>query len=93
VVQVVVANESTRIGGQVRTRHASSRQERTLDAAQVFKVSIPALSTNGYGYGIDLETGGNVCFCSDHRPLRNFGEALRLASEPPEIEIEPWQIL
>jgi hypothetical protein len=60
---------------------------------RVFRVSIPALSTIGYGCGTNVETGADVCFCGDHRPLRNFGEALRLASEPLEIEIEPWQIL
>jgi hypothetical protein len=60
---------------------------------RVLKVSIPAMSTIGYGFGINIETGAEIRFCGDHRPLRNFGEALRLASESPEIEIEPWQIL
>ena len=51
---------------------------------QVFRVSIPALSTVGYGYGIDVQTGEEIRFCGDHRPLRNLGETLRSASEPPE---------
>jgi hypothetical protein len=60
---------------------------------RVFRVSIPALSTIGYGYGINVETGAEVHFCGDHRPVRNLGEALRFATEPPEVEIESWQIL
>jgi hypothetical protein len=60
---------------------------------RVFKVTIPAMSTVGYGYGIDVETGAVVCFCGDHRPLRNLGEALRSSTESPEIEIASWQVL
>lgn len=60
---------------------------------RVFRVSIPAVSTIGYGQGIDIETGDEIRFCGDHRPLRDLGEALRSASEPPEVEVEPWQIL
>ncbi len=60
---------------------------------QVFGVRIPALSTIGYGYGINVKTGAEIRFYGDHRPLRNLGEALRLASQPPEVEIESWQIL
>lgn len=60
---------------------------------RVFRVSIPAMNTIGYGFGINVETGGGIRFCGDHRPLRNLGEALRSASEPPEAEVEPWQIL
>ena len=59
---------------------------------RVFKVSTPAMSTIGYGYGINIETGAEIQFCGD-RPLRNLGEALRGASEPPVVEIESWQIL
>lgn len=51
------------------------------------------MSTIGYGYGFNVETGAEIRFCGDHRPLRNLGEALRSATEPPEVEIEPWQIL
>jgi len=56
-------------------------------------VSVPAMSTIGYGEGIETETGEEIRFCGDHRPLRDLGEALRYASEPPEVEIESWQIL
>ena len=60
---------------------------------RVFMVSVPAMSTIGYGEGIETETGEEIRFCGDHRPLRDLGEALRYASEPPEVEIESWQIL
>ena len=60
---------------------------------QVLSISIPAMSTIGYGYGTEIETGEEIRFCGDHRSLRNLGEALRYASEPLEAEIEPWQIL
>ncbi len=60
---------------------------------RVFRVSIPAMSTLGFGYGIDVQTGEEIRFCGDHRPLRPLGETLRSASEPPETEIESWQIL
>ncbi len=56
---------------------------------RVFMVSVPAMSTIGYGEGIETETGEEIRFCGDHRPLRDLGEALRYASEPPES----WQIL
>ena len=51
------------------------------------------MSTLGFGYGIDVQTGEEIRFCGDHRPLRDLGNALRYASEPPEVEIESWQIL
>jgi hypothetical protein len=60
---------------------------------RVFMVSVPAMSTIGYGEGIETETGEEIRFCGDHRPLRDLGNALRYASEPPEVEIESWQIL
>jgi hypothetical protein len=60
---------------------------------RVFSVVIPAISTIGYGQGIEIGTGKRIRFCGDHRPLRDLGEALRSASEPPEAEIELWQIL
>jgi hypothetical protein len=60
---------------------------------RVFKVSVPALSTIGYGQGIEIETGEEIRFCGDHRPVRDLGGALRSASEPPVAEIEHWQIL
>ncbi len=60
---------------------------------RVFMVSVPAMSTIGYGEGIETETGEEIRFCGDHRPLRDLGEALRYASEPPEVEIQSWQVL
>ena len=60
---------------------------------RVFSVNIPAISTIGYARGIEIETGEEIYFCGDHRPLRNLGEALRYASEPPEVEIQSWQVL
>jgi hypothetical protein len=51
------------------------------------------MSTIGYGQGIEVETGEEIRFCGDHRALRNLGEILRFASEPPEAQVEPWQIL
>ena len=60
---------------------------------RVFMVSVPAMSTIGYGEGIETETGEEIRFCGDHRPLRDLGNALRYASEPPEVEIESWQSL
>ena len=60
---------------------------------RVFMVSVPAMSTIGYGEGIETEAGEEIRFCGDHRPLRDLGNALRYASEPPEVEIESWQIL
>ena len=60
---------------------------------RVLRVSIPAMSTIGYGQGIMIETGEEIRFCGDHRPLRDLGEALRSASEPPVAEVEHWQIL
>ena len=60
---------------------------------RVVRVSVPAMSTIGYGQGIEIETGEEIHFCGDHRSLRDLGEALRSTSEPPEAEVEPWQIL
>jgi len=60
---------------------------------RVVRVSVLAMSTIGYGQGTAIETGQEIRFCGDHRPLRDLGEALRSASEPPVAEVEPWQIL
>ncbi len=51
------------------------------------------MSTIGYGYGTDALTGEEIRFCGDHRPMRDFGEALRHSDEMPTVELEPWQIL
>jgi hypothetical protein len=60
---------------------------------RIFRVSIPAMSTIGFGFGTAIETGEEIRFCGDHRPLRDLGEALRSASEPLQAEVESWQIL
>ena len=56
------------------------------------QVSIPAGSTIGYGQGIDDE-GRHVRFAGDHRPLRQLGQALAVATEPIEVEVADWQLL
>lgn len=53
----------------------------------VERVSIPAMSTIGFGYGRD-ENGCEVTFYGDHRPMRELGEALIEAGEP--IPAEPY---
>ena len=58
----------------------------------VDRVSIPAWSTIGYGYGYDTD-GNEVSFVGDHRPLRHLGEALAEADEPIEVELEDWQVI
>ena len=66
----------------------------------VTHVSIPAMSTIGYGEGYGLGECGRrfrVTFAGDHRPMRYLGEALAAASEAgenaPAIEVEDWQVL
>ncbi len=56
----------------------------------VTKVSVPAMSTIGYGSGVD-EDGRRVRFVGDHRPLRDLGEALTVARDPILVRVEPWQ--
>lgn len=58
---------------------------------QVYRVSIPAMSTIGYGEGLD-EADRRVTFIGDHRPMRDLGRALPHATEPIYAEVEPWQI-
>ena len=58
----------------------------------VTRVSIPAMSTIGYGRGVD-DQGNLVRFAGDHRPLRQLGEALAAATEPIEVEVADWQAL
>lgn len=58
---------------------------------QVYHVHIPALSTVGYGEGYDPEERP-VTFLGDHRPKRDLGRAVRHATEPVSVEVEPWQI-
>jgi hypothetical protein len=50
------------------------------------------MSTIGFGYGFD-ETGQAVTFSGDHRPMRDLGEALARAAEPPVVDLEDWQVI
>jgi hypothetical protein len=59
---------------------------------QVQRVSIPAMSTIGYGEGLD-ETNRHVTFLGDHRPMRDLGRALPNATEPIYAEVEAWQLV
>ena len=59
---------------------------------QVQRVHIPALSTVGYGEGLDPQDR-RVTFLGDHRPMRELGRALPDAMEPVYAEVEAWQIL
>lgn len=59
----------------------------------VRRIQIPAFSTLGYGYGVEIETGSEVCFCGDHRPMRELGQMLTLAGESPVAIIESWQVI
>lgn len=59
-------------------------------------VSIPAMSTIGYGIGIDIETGERVRFAGDHRAMRAVGEAMAFSEREDEdvlVEVEDWQVL
>ncbi len=60
----------------------------------VSRVSIPAMSTIGHGWGTD-EEGNEVHFVGDHRPMYNIGMAMQqtTSDEPIEIELEDWQIM
>lgn len=59
---------------------------------QVLRVSSPAMTTIGYGYGVDDEDR-NVKFVGDHRPMRHLGEALEVADEAVFVDLDDWQIL
>ena len=64
---------------------------------RVTRVSIPSMSTIGYGWGTDTTTGKPVKFAGDHRPMRHLGEAIVEAraahADAPVVELEDWQIL
>ncbi len=53
----------------------------------VYRVTIPAWSTIGFGYGTN-EAGEQGMFVGDHRPLRSLGEALSRTEEPLAVEME-----
>ena len=62
-------------------------------SVQLYHVSIPTMSTLGFGYGIDSANGDEVCFVGDHRPMRHLGEALGSGAEIIEVNVEDWQII
>lgn len=59
-------------------------------------IKIPAMSTIGYGLGVN-EEGKVIEFVGDHRPMRHLGESLKAlaeAGEPaPEVDVDDWQIV
>ncbi len=59
----------------------------------VTRITIPAMSTIGYGYGTD-ENGNAVRFVGDHRPMFHIGEAMQrtTSKRPIVVELEDWQI-
>ncbi len=62
---------------------------------QVYRVSIPAMSTIGYGRG-QSEDVQWIEFVGDHRPMRHLGQAVALAeskSELPVVHLDGWQIM
>ena len=60
---------------------------------QLLRVSIPAMSTIGYGTGLD-DDGRIVKFVGDHRPMRDLGEAMKYASihDPIMVDLDDWQV-
>lgn len=66
-----------------------------MTTVTVERVTIPPMSTLGYGFGVDT-AGNRVSFAGDHRPMRDLGEAIAAASardELPQVELESWQVL
>lgn len=63
---------------------------------EVQRVEIPAMSTIGYGFGIEVETHRPITFAGDHRPMRDLGEAVAAANQefgqPIIAEVEDWQV-
>lgn len=57
---------------------------------QVMSIRVPAMSTIGFGTGID-EAGSEIKFVGDWRPMRDLGEALQQGMDI-EVEIEDWQV-
>jgi hypothetical protein len=59
----------------------------------IYHVSIPAMSTVGFGYGFDAASGDEVHFVGDHRAMRGLGEALHSGAETVEVNVEDWQMI
>ena len=55
------------------------------------QVKIPAMSTIGYGRGVD-DQGRLISFVGDHRAMRYVGAAVEDEGEVP-VEIEGYQIV
>lgn len=67
-----------------------------MTQVQVKQVSIPAMSTIGYGYGKNLDTGRLVKFAGDHRPMRDLGDAIAAAQSEddlPVVDLAGWQVI
>lgn len=64
---------------------------------RVTRITVPAMSTIGYGYGTREDTGEQVTFTEGHRYMRHLGEELmartRETGELPTLEIEDWMLL
>lgn len=63
----------------------------------VSRITVPAMSTIGYGYGTDADTGEPVTFCEGHRYMRHLGEELQQAvrdtGELQTITVDDWMLL
>jgi hypothetical protein len=59
----------------------------------VHRISIPAMSTIGYGYGVDGE-GNKVTFLGDHRAMRDIGREMQhtTSDDPIVVDLEDWQV-
>lgn len=68
-----------------------------LIQVEVFRISVPAMSIMGHGWGRDVANNDAIHFTGDHRPMRYIGEAIEAAvandESPPVVEVEGWQIL
>ena len=59
----------------------------------VYSISVPAISTIGYGYGLNCKIEDQIYFSGDHRSMRDLGDLLGVADEPPVALIEPCQVV
>lgn len=55
---------------------------------RVTRITIPPMSTIGYGYGRNVDTGDMVTWVGDHRPMRNLGHELDQATCEDDLVIE-----
>ena len=58
----------------------------------VYKVSIMPGQTIGYAWGTDAETGADVFFAGDWRPMLALGEAIGEEGRI-DVSIESWQVI